>query len=258
MRHDLRVSLRALRRSPAFTLTTLVILALGIGMAVAMFTVYDAVVIRDLPVRDQDRVVELYTYKGDPTVDYQLLREDLPRALAASRTLADIAGVVHWGAPKTPMLDGDRPLALNRTLVTGNFFDVLGARASMGRLFRPSDEQPGAPPVIVISHGVWRAQFAADPDIIGKDSVIIRANMRVDPNHSRQAFGLADVRRIEVNRRRPGEALTTGGAIGALAGLVLVTGDDQKRRNAVLIGALVGGLIGPVAIRDRWETVFRR
>ena len=168
LRQDLRIALRGFLRSPSFTGTAVVILAVGIGMAVAMFTVFDAVLVRNLPVRDQDRVVELYTYRGDPSADYYLLREDLTKVAATSRTMRDIAGVVHWGAPESPMVDGDRPLVLNRTLITGNFFDVLGARAALGRLIRPTDEKPGAPPVIVISHATWKRHFAGDSGIVGR------------------------------------------------------------------------------------------
>ena len=82
VRHDLRIALRGFRRSPSFTITAVAILAIGIGMAVAMFTVFDAVVVRPLPVTNQDRIVELYTYRGDPNADYFLLREDLEKVAA--------------------------------------------------------------------------------------------------------------------------------------------------------------------------------
>src|SRR4029453_410533 len=73
--HDIRIALRGFRRSPSFTITAVLIVAIGIGMAVAMFTVFDAVVVRPLPVTSPDRVVELFTYKGDPNTDYYVLRE---------------------------------------------------------------------------------------------------------------------------------------------------------------------------------------
>src|SRR5690349_19551976 len=140
VRHDLRTALRGFRRSPSFTITAVLVLAIGIGMAVAMFTVFDAVVVRPLPVANPDRVVELYTYKGDPNTDYFLLREALPKVAATSKSMTDIAGIVHWGAPPAPMVDGDRPIIMNRTLVTGNFFNLLGTRPALGRLIQPSDE----------------------------------------------------------------------------------------------------------------------
>ena len=90
--HDFRIAVRGFRRSPSFTVTAVLILAIGIGMAVAMFTVFDAVVIRPLPVTSPDRVVELFTYKGDPNTDYYILREDLTKVAAASKTMRDVAG----------------------------------------------------------------------------------------------------------------------------------------------------------------------
>src|SRR3954465_8868742 len=159
LQHDIRIALRGFRRTPPFTIPAILILAVGIGMSVAMFTVFDAVLVRNLPVRDQDRIVELYTYREDAKTDYWLLRQDLAKVAAASQTMRDVGGVAHWGAPGAPMIDGDRPLIINRTPATGNFLDILGARPLLVRFLRPSDERPGAAPVIVISYGTWTRYF---------------------------------------------------------------------------------------------------
>ena len=180
LKQDIRIALRGFRRTPSFTITAIVILAVGIGMAVAMFTVYDAVLVRNLPVRAQDRVAEMYTYRGDPKTDYWLLRADLRRVAAASRTMQDVGGVVHWGAPGAPILDGDRALVINRTTVTGNFFDVLGARPLLGRFLVPNDEAPGAAPVLVLSYGTWRKEFGGDPNIVGRRLREPYANQRYE------------------------------------------------------------------------------
>src|SRR5881394_1345092 len=165
---DFRIALRGIRRTPTFTASAILILAVGIGMAVAMFAVFRAVLVERLPIADQARVVELYTYQGDPKTDYYLLRPDLDKVAATTRTMRAVAGVAHWGAPGSPMLDGDTPLVLNRTTVTGNFFDVLGARPVLGRLLRKDDEAPGATPVVVLSYGAWQRVFAGDPQIVGR------------------------------------------------------------------------------------------
>jgi predicted permease len=165
---DIRIALRGFRRTPSFTMTAVLILTVGIGMAVAMFTVYDAVLVRNLPMPEQDRVIELYTYQDDPKTDYYLLRGDLRNVASKSQTMRDVAGVAHWGAPGAPLLDGDRPLVINRAAVTGNFFDVLGARPYLGRFLRPSDELTGAAPVLVITYGTWRQYFAGDSAIVGR------------------------------------------------------------------------------------------
>lgn len=181
IKHDVRIALRGFRRSPSFTITAVLILAIGIGMAVAMFTVFDAVLVRPLPVRDQDRIVELFTYRNDPKTDFWLPSDDLPKVAATSKTLRDIAGVAHWGAVVAPLLDGDRPLAFNRTIVTGNFFDVLDSRPSLGRVLQPSDGAPGAEPVLVVSYNAWRTQFGGDSAIVGRRLLepYTRSNYRV-------------------------------------------------------------------------------
>jgi hypothetical protein len=95
-------------------------------------------------------------------------------------------------------------------------------------------------------------------DWVGRDSVVIRAHMRVDPDHRRRAFALANVRSIEVKRRGRDAALRDGAVIGVLAGGLLAGGDDQTRRNGVFIGAILGALVGQAVIPDRWAKVFPR
>ena len=164
---DLRHALRSLRRTPAFTAPAVLVLALGIGMATAMFTVFRAVVLRDLPVRDPDRIVALWTFR-DPTVKLALIQPQLEGLRRESRTLQDAAGVVHWGAQAIPVTDGDRPLLLKQAMVTANFFDVLGARPALGRLLRREDGFEGAAPVAVISYKAWHQEFRGDPRVLGR------------------------------------------------------------------------------------------
>jgi putative ABC transport system permease protein len=164
---DLRIALRGLRRTPAFTVAVVTILGLGIGMAVAMFTTFRTVLVRRLPVQDQDRVAVLWAYRV-PTVEFSVPASDLPDILRASHALRDIAGVAHWGAPNTPFLDGDHSLTFRTAAVTSNFFDVLGAHAVQGRFLRPEDAVLGAPEVVVLSYGVWQSQFGGSLSVVGR------------------------------------------------------------------------------------------
>ncbi len=164
---DIRIALRGFRRTPAFAITVLVILGLGIGTAVATLAVFRAVLITPLPVRDPARLVVLTTFK-DPAVEFGLVLKDLKEIHAASNTLQDIAGYAHWGVAATPWLDGDRSLILNRVTASGNLFDVLGTRPLLGRLLRPADAEPGAEHVVVLSYNVWRQSFGGDPKIVGR------------------------------------------------------------------------------------------
>jgi putative ABC transport system permease protein len=167
---DIRIALRGFRRTPAFAITVIAILGLGIGTAVAMFTVFRAVLLEQLPVRDAGSLVVAYTYK-DPAVEFGLQLEDLKTIAADARTISGLAAYAHWGANAQPLVDGDRPLTINRSAVTGNFFDVLGARPAIGRLLRPDDALKGAAPVLVISYKIWQRDFAGDSNIVGRTLV---------------------------------------------------------------------------------------
>ncbi len=177
MTADLRFALRGLRRTPAFFVTATIILGLGIGMSVAIFTVFRTVLLRRLPVTDQDRIAVMWTYRTDPSVDYVVGTKDLAPVRRASKTTRDMAAVAHWPATASPFIDGDRSLTLNRGMVTGNFFQVLGARPALGRLFTPDDDvPPGELPAVsaarvqplVLSYRAWREKFGGDSSVIGR------------------------------------------------------------------------------------------
>ena len=171
----LRYALRALRRTPTFTATAVLILGLGIGMASAMFTVFHAVVVRRLPVQDQDRIVELSGVAEGAAREVPLPLDPFRRFRHESRTLQSVGGFAHWGSVSAAVTDGDRPLFLRQATVTGNFFQVLGVAPSLGRLLRPEDEREYAPNaananalVAVISYDAWRRLFGGDAAVIGR------------------------------------------------------------------------------------------
>jgi len=158
---QVRIALRGLRRTPAFTAAAILILGFGIGTAVAMFTVFRAVLLERLPVRDPERVVVLSTYK-DPKVEYGLVSPHIKAVQRESRTIRLIGAFAHWGTSQGPLVDGDRTLTMGRVVVTGTFFQVLGARPFLGRLFKAEDDQHGAAPVLVLSYKAWRRDFGGD------------------------------------------------------------------------------------------------
>jgi len=172
---DLRYALRALRRTPTFTAAAILILGLGIGMASAVFTVFQAVVLRRLPVQDQDRIVELSGVAKGAAREVPLPLDPFHRFRQESRTLQSVGGFAHWGSVSAPVMDGDRPLLLRQATVTGNFFQVLGAAPTLGRLLRPEDEREYGPNaananalVAVISYDAWRRLFGGDSAVIGR------------------------------------------------------------------------------------------
>ena len=164
---DLRIAIRGLRRSPTFAVATVLIIGLAIGMAVAMYTTFQAILVHRLPVQDQERLVVLWTYQV-PGIEYSLPASDLQTIAHASRTMRDIAGVAHYGAYDVALIDDDHPFTLRAGVVTANYFDVLGARPILGRFFRAEDAMPGAPTVVVLSYGEWQSRYGASRSVIGR------------------------------------------------------------------------------------------
>src|SRR5215211_2479894 len=158
--HELRFALRGFRRAPGFFAIAVTILALGVGMSAAMFSLFRIVLVRQLPVVDQDRLVIMWTYAADPNTEVSLGTKELSVVRQESRTLRSMAAIAHWPATAAAFKYGDASLELNRGMVTGNFFDVLGSRPALGRLFKPSDDEvPGMPltatRALVLSYRAW-------------------------------------------------------------------------------------------------------
>jgi putative ABC transport system permease protein len=144
---DTRFALRALRRNPGFTVTVVLVLALAIGAATAVFSVVNAVLIADLPYPHPDRLVRVFQ-QNSPTnrwtlsvVDYQAIR-DQQRSF-------DAFGAAAWGV--AALAGAGQPEQIQIVRVTSGFFGALGTSAVAGRLIEPGDELPGAPPVVVVS-----------------------------------------------------------------------------------------------------------
>lgn len=166
---SVRVSVRSLLRAPGFAVTATLTLALGIGLSTAVFTVADALLLRKLPVRDQNRLVTLWGEKRDGSVpNWPLDLADTREFTRRARTLQDVAYFSYEGAWPVAIRDGDNLTRLRRALVSGNYFDVLGTRAALGRALQPGDNVVGAAPVVVVSHAVWQGRFGGDPNVIGR------------------------------------------------------------------------------------------
>ena len=168
-----RVAARSLGRAPAFALTAVLTLALGIGLATAVFTVADAVLLRPLPVRDQSRVVVLWGATRDGRVDnFPLLLRDARHFANQSRSLERAEFFSYGGAHLVPIRDGSTVFRLRRALVSGGYFQLLGTRPALGRALRPEDDVTGAAPVVVLSHGAWQRYFGGDPRVVGRRLVL--------------------------------------------------------------------------------------
>ncbi|HET7241013.1 MAG TPA: ABC transporter permease, partial [Gemmatimonadales bacterium] len=169
---NLRVGIRSLRRTPGIALLAVLTLALGIGLSTAVFTVADALLLRRLPVRDQERLVVLWGAAPERAFDYPVGFVDGGEFIRSSRILEQAALFLYNGAGPVPVRDGDRISRLRRALVSGEFFEVLGARALLGRALRPADDVRGAEPVAVLGDGAWQRRFNRDPAVLGQRVVL--------------------------------------------------------------------------------------
>ncbi len=177
--HDVRVGSRSLRQTPLFTTTAVLTLALGIGLSTAVFTVANAVIFRPLPMRAPDRIVLATGATPDNRSDnYPLSFEAAREFLRRSRTLTSGALSTYEGAIATPIVDGNQLSLIRRSLVSGNFFAMLGATPSIGRGFREADDAEGAAPVAVLSHRAWVSRFGGARDIVGRTLTLHQSGKR--------------------------------------------------------------------------------
>jgi len=162
---DIRFALRSLRRQPAFTAIAVITLALGIGANTAIFSVVNGVLLKPLPYREPNRLVMLWETMpgGDrPLLSYPNYLDWRQR----QRAFDDIA--VYNPFPSFTMTGQGDAEDVGASLVTGNYFQLLGVHAALGRLLVPRDDSLGAPRVAVLRNGFFQSRFAGDPSVIGR------------------------------------------------------------------------------------------
>jgi putative ABC transport system permease protein len=176
---ELGFAIRALRKSPAFTLTAVATIALGIGASTAIFSVVNAVLLRPLPYHDPDRLVLIW---GDLTArdvfDFPMPPGDLYDL--RQQAILEETGAIVTGRQTLARDDGE-PELIRAAFVTPGFFRLLGGRIQLGRDFVDTDGTPQAPPATpgapppeplptfaILSHEAWQNRFGADPGIIGR------------------------------------------------------------------------------------------
>ena len=174
LRQDIAYAMRTLRRNSGFSLVVVLTLALGIGANTAIFTLIDAVLLRELDVTHPEQLVAIGNpartggvSQGGPRLDlvsypmYQTFRQ---RATMFTGLLA--SGRVNQ---TDLVVDGHELEHPRARYVSGNYFHVLGVSAALGRTFgEPEDAGPGASPVVVLSYDYWQRRFAGDPSVIGR------------------------------------------------------------------------------------------
>ncbi len=164
MPHDLRIAVRSLLRSPGFAVAALLTLALGIGATSAIFSVVKAVLLTPLPYAEPDKRVMIWsrwvsfdkTWLSDQEiVDYRNM----------SKTMTAVAG---WTAGQQNLTGDGEPVRVGVGFVTGNTFDVLGAKPLFGRTFTADEDRPEGPPAAILGYDVWQTLYAGDGAVLGR------------------------------------------------------------------------------------------
>jgi predicted permease len=168
---DCRYTVRTLSRDRGFTLVAILILALGIGANVAVFSVVNNLLLRPLPFRDAQQLVWIApppTKCGLSCATYSTGAYDTFRA--RTRSFQDVTGYFAFSSADNLSLKigNGAPVTATSIDVIANFFQLLGVQPAMGRAFTADDARDGAAPVILLSNPWWRRQFNADPNIVGK------------------------------------------------------------------------------------------
>jgi putative ABC transport system permease protein len=169
-RQDVRDAVRGLRKSPGFALVTIATLALGIGANTALFSIFNSLIMRPLPVRDPGRLALL----ADGSWSYPVWQEISARA----DNLFD--GAFTWSDQSFDLTQDGRPVPVDGAYVSGRFFDVLGVPAFRGRMLTQADDSPASQNglVAVVSHRFWRQHFSGADDVVGRQLTVLIQRQR--------------------------------------------------------------------------------
>ncbi len=175
---DLRFAVRTLRRAPAWVAGVVFTLGLGIGLATAVFTIADALLLRPLPIRQQDRVAVMWGITRDGRTDhFPLLFADAREFQRRAQALERVELFSYGGAMAVDVDLGRGIARLRRSLVSGGYFDLLGTRPLLGRALRPGDDVSGAAPVAVLSYAGWQRFFGGASDVVGRQLTLHELGM---------------------------------------------------------------------------------
>jgi macrolide transport system ATP-binding/permease protein len=191
---DLRYAFRVLRKAPAFTSVAVLSLALGIGANTAIFSLLDAVLLKSLPVRDPGQL-RILTWVRSGKVP---VRSHSGYGTQDTRTGQNVSGSFSYAAYRlfsasVPQFSGLMAYSPNQFTVTaggaseyalghfvsGNYFTGLGVSPLIGRAIMPSDEAPGAPRAVVLTHRYWETRFGLDPTVVGREIAVNRQSVTV-------------------------------------------------------------------------------
>ena len=166
LRQDTRYALRMMRKNLGFTAVAVITLALGVGANTAIFSLIHGTLLQPLPYAQGDQLVILrQTAPKAGIADLTFSVQEINDYRQQNHTLSQLA---EYHTMVFTLLGGDQAERVQTGVVSASFFDMFGVKPILGRTFVPSDEQPGAPPVLVLSYEYWRQEQHGDPAIVGK------------------------------------------------------------------------------------------
>ena len=165
---DVRHAVRTFRRTPAFTATVILTLALGVGATTVIFSVADNVVLRSLPYRNADRLVGIQVLSDRLKNVTPTWVPNAAHYLAWKNACTVCEGIAAVRPNQLTLSGAGDPTVISIYRVSDNLFSMLGAHAEVGRLLAPGDDRPGNEQLVVISDELWRQQFGARSDIVGR------------------------------------------------------------------------------------------
>lgn len=167
---DIRPTLRSLLAHPSLTLTSVLTLGLGIGVATALFAVVSAVLLRPLPWPEAEGLVQLSEHHpgGQGQIRAPMLSDLTARPWVWQGNAATLEGIAAWSQGKWTVRRGDELERVSGAEVSPELFGLLRAQPAHGRLLLPEDALDGAPPVVLLSDSYWRERFGGDPSAVGQ------------------------------------------------------------------------------------------
>jgi predicted permease len=217
--NNLRYALRQLRKSPGFTFVAVLILALGIGANTAIFTVVHAVLVAPLPYPDPDRIVAVQSRNLPENVRGEALAPAGFRELEKQATSFESIAASRYNYDNLTRID--KPTTVTASLVTQDYFRVLGERALLGRTFTREDAAANAKAAVVLSYDLWQKQYGGRADIIGESVTIAdlpHEVVGVMPRTFKDPFGISVLWRLFPNEGGENAVATSRfwGVIGRL------------------------------------------
>src|SRR5208282_3544032 len=227
---DVRYGLRMLCKKPTFTVVAVLTLALGVGANTAIFSIVNAVLLRSLPYRDPGGLVKIaFNNPGLGLRDVPFSVPEMEDLRNRAGVFEDVCGVVSASVNLT---GAKQPERLELLVTSPNYFSMLGTTPQIGRLFGPQDFALGFAPAVVISDGLWRRSYGADPNVLGR-------TLRLDSD----PYVIVGV--LPPGFRHPGRTVARDVEIWATAGFSADPAPKPARSTRILptaIGRLKPGL----------------